>query len=419
MYKTGINNRSKGGINLKDVIDFEKRERNIADKTNKKNLNKKRLVVIIVIIVLAVVIGITMLLYYSSRDVRNFLDQYLFRKNVTQEKLEVIDLDFNSNISVFAYNKYICVLAENKLMEYNSSGNLENEINLEINNPVYGVNNKYLAISEKNGTKLNLISGSEILWTKDVDGNISKINVNENGYVSVIITGTTYKSVIIVFDNNGNELFKVYLATTIAIDTSISNDNKYLAYAEANTNGTAIRSNIKVMSIDRAKNDQEEPTIYTYSADNNKLIVNIEYHRNGQIICMYDSEISSIKDNTNTVLINLVEKDKSITFSNINLDNYIYRAIEENDGLFNTNTILEIKGTSNDRTVTYTVEGVAKDIYSFNNIIAINLGQEVEFINTSGWLLKRYSSLQEVQNVIIGNGIAGIVYKDQVEIINL
>lgn len=134
---------------------------------------------------------------------------------------------------------------------------------------------------------------------------------------------------------------------------------------------------------------------------------------------MYDSEISSIKDNTNTVLMNLVEKDKNITFSNINLDNYIYRAIEENDGLFNTNTILEIKGTSNDRTVTYTVEGVAKDIYSFNNIIAINLGQEVEFINTSGWLLKRYSSLQEVQNVIIGNGIAGIVYKDQVEIINL
>ena len=78
---------------MKDVIDFEKRERNIADKTNKKNLNKKRLVVIIVIIVLAVVIGITMLLYYSSRDVRNFLDQYLFRKNITQEKLETIDLD--------------------------------------------------------------------------------------------------------------------------------------------------------------------------------------------------------------------------------------------------------------------------------------------------------------------------------------
>ena len=90
MYKTGINNRSKGGINLKDVIDFEKRERNIADKTNKKNLNKKRLVVIIVIIVLAVVIGITMLLYYSSRDVRNFLDQYLFRKKKLKTQKNLI-----------------------------------------------------------------------------------------------------------------------------------------------------------------------------------------------------------------------------------------------------------------------------------------------------------------------------------------
>lgn len=67
----------------------------------------------------------------------------------------------------------------------------------------------------------------------------------------------------------------------------------------------------------------------------------------------------------------------------------------------------------------YTVEGAAKAINSFNNVIAINLGQEVEFINTKGMLLKRYSSVQEVQNVVIGNGIAGIIYKDQVEIINL
>ena len=47
------------------------------------------------------------------------------------------------------------------------------------------------------------------------------------------------------------------------------------------------------------------------------------------------------------------------------------------------------------------------------------MGQGIEFINTSGWLLKSYSSTQEVQNVVIGNGIAGIVYQDRVEIINL
>ena len=401
---------------MKNIIDFKIEEKKVR---NKRKINKKKMIITISIIVLALVIGITMLLYYSSRDVRNFLDQYLFRKNVTQEKLESIELDYDSNINVIAYNKYICILAENKLMEYNSSGKLEHEINLEINNPVYSVNNKYLAISEQNSSSLNLISDSKILWTKNIDGNISKINVNEKGYVSVILTGTAYKSVIVVFDKDGNELFKSYLAKTIAVDTSISNDNKYLAYAEVNTTGTTIKSNIKVISVDRAKNDQEDPMIYTYSADSNKLIVNIEYHKNGQLTCMYDTEISSIKDENNTVLMDLTEKGKNINFCNINLDNNVYRAVEENEGLFNTNTIIEIRETGNGKTTVYTVEGVAKDINSFNNVIAINLGQEVEFINTKGMLLKRYSSVQEVQNVVIGNGIAGIIYKDKVEIINL
>ena len=169
---------------MKNVIEFNREEKNLKSK---RKMNKKKMIITISIIVIALIIGITMLLYYSSRDVRKFLDQYLFRKNVTQEKLEAIELDYDSNINVIAYNKYICILAENKLMQYNASGKLENEINLEINNPVYSVNNKYLAISEQNSSSLNLISDSKILWTKNIDGNIAKINVNEKGYVSVIL----------------------------------------------------------------------------------------------------------------------------------------------------------------------------------------------------------------------------------------
>ena len=172
---------------MNDIVNIESHINKNANKPPKRKINKKKMIIAISIVALIIIIGITVLLYYSSRDVRKFLDQYLFGKIVTQEKLNSISLDYNSNINVFAYNKYICILAENKLMEYNSSGELENEIPLEINNPVYSVNNKYIAISEQNGSEINLISGSEILWTKSVDGNISKINVNDNGYVSGLI----------------------------------------------------------------------------------------------------------------------------------------------------------------------------------------------------------------------------------------
>lgn len=404
--------------NIKDIVNITKGKTQDNEPKHKK-MNKKKIIIAISIAVILLIVGITMLVYNSSRDARKFLDRYLFRKNITQEKLDSIELNYDSNTNVFAYNKYICILAENKLMEYNSSGKLEKEINLEINNPVYSVNNKYIAISEKNGSKINLISGADILWTKDVDGQISKINVNNNGYVSAIITGTTHKSVIAIYDKDGNELFKIYRSNTSVVDSTISNDNKYLAFAEVNTTGTTIQSNVRTISIEKAKEAEEEYITYTYTADSNKLILDIEYRDNDKVICMYDDEIAVIQNENNSTLVSLNEKDKNVNFANINLENSVYRAIEENDGLFNTNTVLEIRAINSDKTSVYTVEGAAKYIYSFNNIIAVSLGQEIEFINTNGWLLKSYSSTQEVQDVVIGNGIAGIIYQDRVEIINL
>ena len=240
---------------MKDIVDIK--------SGKNKQIKKKKVVIAISIGIILLAIGITMIVYYSSSDARTFLDQYLFRKNVTQEKLDSIELDYNSNVNLFTYNKYICVLAENKLIEYNNSGNIVKEIELEITDPVYSVNNKYLAISEKNGSKLNVISGSEILWTKDIDGQISKININNNGYVSLIITGTSYKSVIAIYDNNGNELFKTYLSTTTAIDVDISDNNEYMPFAEVNTTGTTVQSNVKIVSIKMAKETPSESIIYT------------------------------------------------------------------------------------------------------------------------------------------------------------
>ena len=53
------------------------------------------------------------------------------------------------------------------------------------------------------------------------------------------------------------------------------------------------------------------------------------------------------------------------------------------------------------------------------NLIALNLGSEVEFINTSGWLVKRYIAEQEITSIVLSNSVAGIIYRDKIEIINL
>jgi len=38
---------------------------------------------------------------------------------------------------------------------------------------------------------------------------------------------------------------------------------------------------------------------------------------------------------------------------------------------------------------------------------------------SAGWLKKKYSSNQEIKNIVLGNNLAGIVYKNKIEIIDL
>lgn len=398
---------------MKEIINFDMEEK------TKKKINKKKLGILIAIIIIALVIIVIGIAYSSDKSARKYLDKYLFRKNISEEKLVSISLDYDSDVYTFAYNKNICIVAENKLRQYNQSGELASEIKLEINNPIYCINNRYLAISEKNNSKLYLISGSKILWEKDVDGNIAKVDVNESGYVSIVLTGTTYKSVIVTYDTKGNELFKTYRATTTVMDSTISADNKYLAFAEINTTGTLIQSNIKIISIEKAIENTSEPVIYTYTAPVGSIVTNIKYQGKTKLICIYDDSIHCIENEQDEVIMNLNEENKKINAADINLNHHVYRAVEKSTGLFNADTMIEIINTENKKETIYTSEGVAKDIECYQNIIAINLGQEVEFINTNGWLIKSYTSTQDVQGIIIGNGIAGIIYKDKVEIINL
>ena len=71
------------------------------------------------------------------------------------------------------------------------------------------------------------------------------------------------------------------------------------------------------------------------------------------------------------------------------------------------------------QTKTYTAESVTKEIITYGNKIALNLGTEVEFINTDGWLIKRYVANQEITKIVMSDNMAGIIYRDKIEIVNL
>ena len=61
---------------------------------------------------------------------------------------------------------------------------------------------------------------------------------------------------------------------------------------------------------------------------------------------------------------------------------------------------------------------IPKKVIANRDVIGMNFGTEVKVINENGWLLKEYKSSKQVKDLVLGDSIAGIVYKDKIEIIN-
>lgn len=382
-----------------------------------KRINRKKIIITTIVVTVIVLVGIAVGTYCTNEAVRGWIDKFIFRKEVLQDSVATIDLKEGQNANVYAFNKYIGILDQAKFTVYSNSGSKEKELDVQISNPLYSSANRFLAIAEKGGQKFYLITDKDVSWDATVEGNISQVFVNKNGYVAVVITGTLNKTVIKMYNPSGKAMFTQYLSTTRAIDVSISNDNRYLAIAEIDTSKTVLQSNVKIISIEKAEKNADDYLEKTYSSATGKLITNIRYQDKNKLVCMYTDGISVIENDQENTLVDT--KDKKIAFQSIDIDNNICYVEEKSSGLFTADSVVNITNIDNKSSKQYTVNYVAKEIFTNVDIIALNLGTDIEFINTGGWLVKRYVANQEITNVVVSSNIAGIVYRDKIEIINL
>lgn len=192
-------------------------------------------------------------------------------------------------------------------------------------------------------------------------------------------------------------------------------DGKYLAIAEIDINGAVIKSSIKIIEIEKASTgDTVNSVIFKQNADTNKMITDIKYQEKGQLLCIYDDSIHMIYQEKETTLL---EFDKNVQMASIDLKSYAVRAEEISTGLFSSKTDIILTNTLSKAETTYSIDSVIKSLTSCNQVVAVNLGTEVDLINLNGWLEKKYTSTQEIKDIVLGQSIAGIVYRDRIKIL--
>lgn len=408
--------KSKGLKKKKNNKPVDKKSKKKRPK-EKKEMNKKTKINISIGVFIVLLFIITVILYTNNEQVRVFFDKYIFRKEAYENNLPSIAIESIEVEKIYAYGKNLIVLEENTLKAYNKAGNEEYSMDVKITHPIFDSNGNYLCVADKSGKKVYLISGKNILWQKDLEGEISDICINKNGYIAVSISDTSYKTIVETYDNTGTKLFRRYLSTSDVIDFDISNDNKYLAIAEANFSGVTIQSSINIISIEEAKRNSASAIIYTHKANLGDLIINIEYNNKNNLICMYDGHVDCIKDSRNEELINFATEE--ILFMDIKLNSSVVKILKKSTGMFSAEAELQIINSNNiDSKKLYIIEEIPQKVYTYNNMIGINLGTEVLFINKNGWLKKRYKSSQEVKDIVLCDNLAGIIYKNKIEIVS-
>lgn len=397
------------------IIEFKKYE-NVPEE---RQLNKKKVGIAIGILSILLILLIIFGIYAVNSNFRNFMDKYILRKSVSENSLPYVEVENIQNVHIFAYDKYVAILDKNKFKQYNSSGTEVGELEINISNPLTAINGKHILIAEKEKQKIYLIQGTKIVWEKDIEGVISRVCVNKNGYSSIVVSGTTYKSVIITYDNTGKEIFRTYLSTTIATDISISDDNKYMSFAEVDTSGTLVQYKIKTISIEAAKQSPDKSFAHIYDMELDQLVVNIEYQDKGKLIAMCNDGVWKLENGSKQKIVDYTSGVSKITFSGIELDGYAFRIEEIIYGQLDQASNVEITNITSKRINLYTLKGVVKEVCCRDNIIAVNIGTEVYFIKTNGWLAKKYVSTQEVKSVVVSGNIAGIIYRDKIEFLGL
>ncbi|MBR3163154.1 MAG: hypothetical protein IKF17_03535 [Clostridia bacterium] len=393
------------------MIDFFK------DNPIIKKVDKKKIKIVSTIFLFIVIIIVIITLYMSNLQIREWMDLHILQKEIERNDATIIDFNSDANVEICAYDKYIGILSKNKFEIYNNSGKAENNIDIPINNVLFSNSNRFLGIAENGGQKLFLISGQSLLWENKIEGNITKISVNKNGYMAVVISDTSYKTIISLYNPNGKELFKIYLSSTRVADISISNDNKYLALAEIDTTSSVIKSNVKIISVENAQTDTDNSISYIHNADVGKLLINIKYQDKNKLLCMYDDSIDMITGEDNNEIIKY--SDRKVSFASIEINNAIAIIEEKSSGLFTADSEITFINTDNYKESVYTTSDVTKEIYSCNDTLAVNLGSELHFVNKNGWLIKKYIAGQEISRIVLSESLAGIVYRDKIEIVNL
>ena len=377
------------------------------------NLRKYRLLLIIFIVISIILFS----LYLGVENFRKFVDEKVIKKEVEENSSKSTYLLTGNKSNVIPTLENIYTVQSGQLKSYDKYGIEKNSERVSISNPIFDSSDKYATISEKQSISFYLLEDGKVKWEKKVDTPIVGIKVNKNGYVAVMSENNIYKAVVTVFNNKGDKLFKTYVSDSYGMSASISNDNKYLVIGSVNYSKTIANSNIKIVSMEKAKTDPDGAIINEYNIG--KLLIDIKIKDGGEVIGQFSNSITrfGILDKKEEEIYKL---ESNVEFVDINNNNNIALIEKKVENENNSKFYLKIINAYGKQVSIYDLEDkLPKEILCRNDTIGINMNNGINIYTENGWLKKKYKSSTEIRDFNLSDSILTVIYRDKYEVIGI
>ncbi len=293
------------------------------------NDKRKALKFVVTIIIIAIIISIAFP-HILNVVFGNSIDDEIV--TVTTDVVSETDVDFIDG-KFALYNSQ-------GLKKYNTDGEFDSEYYKSAYTPIMHKNGKFTVLSDTSSNNFTVIKGNTIKYEGKAPQNIKSVTVNKKGYTTVITGETGYKSLVIVYDNKGEEKYRWYSDESYAIDAKLSDNSRILAVASVK-----METNKLVTIVEQYKLNDEatlsrvtvDNTIpYSIAFDGSKLVligdnkaysisrtghIKGEYDYKGRVLECFDNEnINSMalalgEDNGDTelVILNKSLKERGLT----------------------------------------------------------------------------------------------------------
>jgi hypothetical protein len=326
----------------------------------------------------------------------------------------VATISLDKYIGIQGNDEGLILIDSEKIQMFSNSTKEIYSETLSFKTPIHDTCGKYFVIAEKNGSKLYLFSDKQKKWEFELIGEITGLSVNKNGYVSVIYMQSGYKSLVKTIGPDGKELFTNYLASSYAVDTCISFDNKLLAIAEVNTDGIKIESTVKIIQVDKISDENVESINL-----GDGLVIDTEFEDKNNLLVVQDNRTLVINGNLEIIEIEKINYNDIILVT-IENDNNIVLVKKNNNGLFDNSGVMciyDAKGNKKE----FLLNSTPKQIYALGKVIAVDQGSEILFVNLNGKLIKRCELSGEVKEIQLydGGNMAGLIFRDRIELVKI